>query len=378
MRSPVFFLFVLICSPAPLQGAQPVASLVLPVGLQRGSNIEVKISGDRLGDAQEIMLYRPGVEVVSMEAVDEKNVKAVLKVAPDCELGIHALRIRTASGISNPRLFTVGDLQEVKEVEPNSDFAAPQPVPLGVTVSGVVQTEDVDHFLVEAKKGDRIVAELEGLRLGYTFFDPYLAILNEQRFELSKSDDSPLLKQDCVCSVIAPEDGKYIIQVRESSYGGDGNCRYRLHIGSFPRPTVIFPAGGKAGEEAEHQVDWRPCWRSLPEKSPSLLKLQMENLLIFLKMSMALPPRPNVLRVSDLDNAMEAEPNNSRNQASLVTIPAALNGVISEPEDIDYFKFDVKKGQRFRVTIRARRPLRSPLDSLINVYDPKGARTGWE
>ena len=49
-------------------------------------------------------------------------------------------------------------------------------------------------------------------------------------------------------SVIAPEDGKYIIQVRESAYAGNGGCLYRLHVGNFPRPTAIVPAGGKLGE----------------------------------------------------------------------------------------------------------------------------------
>ena len=47
-------------------------------------------------------------------------------------------------------------------------------LPLNVTVSGVVQTEDVDYFAVELKKGERLTVEVEGLRLGIRpFFDPY-------------------------------------------------------------------------------------------------------------------------------------------------------------------------------------------------------------
>ena len=33
-----------------------------------------------------------------------------------------------------------------------------------MTVNGVVENEDVDYFAIEAKKGERITAELEGLR----------------------------------------------------------------------------------------------------------------------------------------------------------------------------------------------------------------------
>ena len=57
-----------------------------------------------------------------------------------------------------------------------------------------------------------------------------------------------MLNQDCLVSIIAPEDGKYIVQIRESAYGGNGACRYRLHVGTFPRPTAVYPAGGKPGE----------------------------------------------------------------------------------------------------------------------------------
>jgi len=46
----------------------------------------------------------------------------------------------------------------------------------------------------------------------------------------------------------------YIIQVRESAYAGNANCVYRLHVGHFPRPTAIVPAGGKLGETVD--VRW--------------------------------------------------------------------------------------------------------------------------
>src|SRR3954451_20296651 len=89
------------------------------------------------------------------------------------------------------------------------------------------------------------------MRLGTAFFDPYVAILDSKRFELVMGDDSPLSAQDGGCSVVIPADGKYIIQIRESAYGGSGACQYRLHVGNFPRPTAVVPAGGKAGEQVE-------------------------------------------------------------------------------------------------------------------------------
>ena len=87
------------------------------------------------------------------------------------------------------------------------------------------------------------------MRLGYStgtnFFDPYISILNEDRFELTVSDDTPLVWNDAVASIIAPEDGTYIVQVRDSSYNGDGRAYYLAHIGNFPATgPPSSPQGG--------------------------------------------------------------------------------------------------------------------------------------
>ena len=49
-------------------------------------------------------------------------------------------------------------------------------------------------------------------------------------------------------SLLAPEDGRYVIEVRESSYGGSSACKYRLHVGRFPRPLAVFPVNNKPAE----------------------------------------------------------------------------------------------------------------------------------
>ena len=242
---------VLLLSASAAFAASPRLSIILPRGLQRGNEVTLTFSGSLLQDAQEVFFYEPGFEVTKIEPINANSFKATIKVAADARLGEHVCQVRTASGVSDFRTFFVGYLPDAYEKEPNDEFAAPQEIPINVTVSGVANNEDVDYYMVEAKKGDRIAAEVEGMRLGTTLFDPYVAILDSNRFELASADDSPLLVQDCVVTTIAPEDGKYIIEVRESSYAGNGNCRYRLHVGTFPRPTAVYPAGGKAGDDVE-------------------------------------------------------------------------------------------------------------------------------
>jgi hypothetical protein len=349
---------------SPAFGASPALGGVSPRGAQRGTEVELVLGGARLSDAQEVLFYSPGLQVTKLQVVNDGQVKATVKVAPDCRLGEHALRLRTASGLSELRTFWVGALPVVQEKEPNSDFAAPQPVPLNVTVHGVVDSEDVDYFVVECKKGHRLSAEVEGMRLGGAFFDPYVAILDGKRFELASSDDAPLLGQDAACSVVVPADGKYVIQVRESAYGGNGACAYRLHVGTFPRPLAVLPAGGKRGEEVEVRFLGDPTGELRQKvKVPPAGEGQFG---AFAQDAGGVSPSPIPFRASDHGNVIEVEPNNTHQTATKAELPLALNGVISAPGDVDCFRFTAKKGQTFDVHCYARR-LGSPLDPVMTL-----------
>ncbi|HTU26801.1 MAG TPA: hypothetical protein VMF30_15440, partial [Pirellulales bacterium] len=360
----------LVLAGVPAWAANPQFSRLTPAGGQRGTELDIELAGERIADATELLFFEPGLSVKSIEASGPTAAKAKLAIAPDCRLGLHAVRLRTASGISNLRLFSVGALAEVNETEPNTDFAQPQKIALDTTVNGVVQNEDVDYFLVEAKKGERITAEIEALRLGYSFFDPYVAILDMGRFELARNDDTALLKQDALVSIIAPADGTYVVQVRDSAYGGNGNSVYRLHVGRFPRPTAVLPLGGRPGETLE--VHWlgdvtgeRVETVTLPPTVRPEFGLQAHD-------EHGFAPGPNPFRLADLGNVIEVEPNDAAAAGTPFTVPMALNGVISKPGDVDFFKFTGKRGQVVDVRVFAR-SLGSPLDSQISLHRADGS-----
>jgi hypothetical protein len=342
---------------------------VRPLGGQRGTEVEVTLAGGRLSDAKEVLFYQPGITTTKLQVVNDSQVKATFKIAPDCRLGLHELRLRTATGLSEVRIFSVGSLKDVVEVEPNNDFAKPQPIAMNVTVNGIADNEDVDYFVIDAKKGDRISAEVEGIRLGVTMFDPFVAIMNAKRFELASSDDSALIWQDGEASIVAPEDGKYIIQVRESAYAGNGACLYRLHVGNFPRPTATVPGGGKVGETVD--VKWIGDVIGESTTKVSLPPAPQRDFGVLAQDAKGVAPHLNPFRVSTFGNVIEAEPNDDHAKATPFTPPIALNGVIGKPDDVDYYTFKAKKGETFDVKVYAR-TLRSPLDSLLYV----GVRNG--
>lgn len=352
------------------QDEGPKLSEVLPCGVQRGSTAELNFRGGSLDGPLEVVLYDPGVTVTKLEAVDDKHVKAAITVAADCPLGEHRLRLRTKWGLSFLHTFFVGPYPTVQEKEPNSNFDEPQKIALGSTVEGVVDNEDLDYYLVEAKKGQRISVEIEAIRLGRQLLDPYVAILDARRFELAAADDTPLLKQDAFCSAIAPADGVYIVLVRDSAYGGSNRDRYRVHIGDFPRPTAVYPPGGRAGQYVEAQY-----LGDVTGPIPAKLKLseQPKTMGVFAEQNGAIAPSPNQVRSSPFDDANEVEPNNEAKQATAVTLepPFAVNGIIQTAGDVDHFKFNAKKGQNLDVRIYAR-SLRSPLDPVMSVNGKGG------
>jgi hypothetical protein len=371
MKSIVLGTLGMLIAGAPAWAVAPTVRLIQPVGGQRGTEVTVALTGQRLADIEEILFYQPGITVTKIVGGNEAQALATFKIAAGAYLGLHDFRVRTATGISSLKTFSVGTLRDVAEVEPNDDFARPQMVSMNVTVNGVAGKEDIDHYEVRAKKGERITAEVEGIRLGLTLFDPYVAILNAKRFELASSDDNALVWQDCFVSLVAPEDGPYIIAVREAAFAGNSQCLYRLHVGDFPRPTATLPSGGKLGEHL--RIRWigdvlgeTTTEIDLPGHADRRFGLLAHD-------SRGYAPYPNLFRLSPFGNTIEAEPNDTPARATPFAPPVALNGVIEKAGDVDSFTFHAKKGQTYDIRVFARQ-IRSPLDPVIGLCAQNGGQ----
>jgi hypothetical protein len=359
--------------------ANPQARHCLPHGAQRGTEAKFVITGQQLDDAQELMLYDKGMEVVSLTVpTDEKRkgkeLDIVVKIAPDCPLGSQRMRVRTATGQSDLINFSIGALPVEEEKEPNTEFAKSQPISLDRTIHGQIANEDVDYFAFDAKQGDRVNIEVVGLRLGVSssgnFLDPYLAILDEKKFEVATSDDTPLGWNDPSISFVAPADGRFTIELRDVSYNGDGNAYYLMHVGKFPLPVAMYPLGGKVGETVSLQFlgdplgDLAKSFVVPPPGDESLAYVEASN-------DAGVAPSRFPFRVSPLDNVLEQEPNNSVKEAIAAPAPGAWNGKLDKPGDVDFFKFTAKKGQVLDINVYGRR-LRTAIDSVLVVRKADG------
>jgi len=353
----------------------PELSRVLPRGGQRGTTIEVTLTGKRLATARELLVTPEGVTVETLTSDGDGKVVARLALAADAPLGPRALWLRTAAGLTDLGTFHVGALPEVAEAEPNGPGEA-QAIPLGCTVSGIAANEDADMFVFEGTAGQRVSVELEGQRLGDRLFDAAVAVLDARGFVLASCDDSALGRQDPALTVVLPEDGAYTVQVRESAYRGADDCYYRLHVGTFPRPQAVLPLGAKPGEELELQLlsddgHVETTRATLAAARPHGGWVPASVTAATLVTEAGASPTPAWLRVSDLDNVLEAEPNWDWAKLESFTPPAALGGVLQVARDVDRFRFSAKKNETWMIVAHAR-SLRTPVDPVLSVFHADG------
>jgi len=343
-----------------------------PPGGQRGTDVAITIKDDNISSFQELITYQPGLSLTDLKVndTDKKLATAILHIAPDAALGEHSLRIRSSNDISYLRSFWVGPFPSIQETEPNNTFEEAQRGELNNTAQGTIEPEDVDTFIVTLKKGQRLSVEAEAMRLGRFLFDAYVAILDSKKFELAACDDAPFLRQDPFVSIIAPEDGDYRIVIREAAYEGNGNCQYRLHIGTFPRPSSVYPPGGKPGETLEFTFTGDPTGPF--KQTVTLPTAPAPEFPLFPVQNNETAPSPHRILVSTLEHSAQSNTNFDKNTAHpFPAIPSAVDGILDGTVAERWFKFSAKKGQNLDIRVLAR-ALRSPLDSVLNILSEKG------
>ena len=351
--------------------AGPSVESVSPGIGQRGSEFTLKLVGAGLNDAQELLLYSSGVTCLDLKAVSDNELSVRLKSSSDCRLGSHPFRVRTPGGISELRIFRVTPLPLVTAVEPNETPKQAMSISNNVTVTGVLEKGDVDCFQVRLRKGERLAAEIEAVRLGANMVDTVLTVIGPDGTRLANVDDTSLFAQDPSLTLIAPVDGMYVVRVQEANLEGDENSRYALHVGSFPRPTSVFPAGGPVGKQIEVRFDGDATGPLV--QRVTLPDSPQNDFGLFADHSGMTSPTPNPFRVSPFENVLEIEPNDERDQVTIKTVdlPIAFNGILTKPGDIDLIRFRLNAGQTFQFEAFADR-IGSPADTVISILQTDG------
>ena len=164
--------------------AEPSVESLNPRVLQRGVTSEVKFVGAGLTHCRELKFYSPGIQCSKLEVVDDYSIVATLKLDPDCKIAGHAFRLRSDEGFSELRTLHVSRFPVMVEPARKSvDEVIAVPLETvnslptqAVTIVGVLQDGDYDRYTVALKKGQRLTAEVEAIRLGGDLLDTVLTV----------------------------------------------------------------------------------------------------------------------------------------------------------------------------------------------------------
>ena len=111
-------IWCLLLAATTVQAASPSLGGIQPWGGQRGTELEVTFSGDRLADAQDLVIYDPGLSVASLEAVDEKSVKVRLATRQTVDWAIMACAFAHRRALAICCCFLSGHCLKLKRLSP--------------------------------------------------------------------------------------------------------------------------------------------------------------------------------------------------------------------------------------------------------------------
>ncbi len=348
----------LLAAAAPAQTLR----LVLPAGATRGTTATFRCYGADLEDTLSVIWLREGLEVVELSGQKSDRVTFQVRIPEDAALGVYPFALHTKRGISRVKLLRIGALPSVAEAKDHGTADTAQPIELNSTVDGRILTEDVDWYAFEAEAGQAVRLEAEGVRLGLYDLDLQLEVFGPDGEMVLRADESSIGRADPVAAFRAAVSGTYRVALRDVAYRGSSAGAYRLHVGTFPRPTGLLPAGGKPGETVRATM--------LGDLSPQEVELTLPTRPgvheVFPCADGVTVPTPVRVVVDARDNFVEGATPKAPPGA-----PCAFHGVLEERGEADRFAFAGKKGRRVELRALAR-ALLSPLDPVLTVRDANG------
>ena len=382
---------------------------IFPTGAQVGTTVEVTLTGNDLDDAAELHFTHPGITAAPKMAEPTAFIKEarpipnqfVVTVAGNVPVGTFDVRVRGKYGLSNPRVFELSNVAELNESEPNNESEQATEVALTQVINGQINgNTDVDYFRFTAQAGQRIQLDCRAHRID-SLLDPVLSIYDAAGREVMNNEGGHA--REAFIDFTVPAAGEYHVKITDAFYRGGAHYVYRLAIGSMPYIDYIYPPAGLAGSNSQFTL--YGC--NLTGGQPTELSVDGRRL-DKLTVNIALPADPTTSQVMngrvDPEQAfmdaveyrmqgspmhsnpvcvgiatapivLEAELNNTAQQAQKLTPPCEVAGQFYPQRDNDWYSFDAAQGDTWTIELISHR-LGLPTDAQLVIQqvtvDDKG------
>ena len=303
----------------------------MPMGGRVGTDVEIKISGEHLDGAGDLLFSDPRLTAKPKLDSAGKPVADtyIVHIPKDCPEGLYEARLMTRLGVSSSRIFSVGHLNEISQTKPNKSLATALELPLNSVCNGVISDRAVDHYKFTAKKGQRVVVDCASRGID-SKLNATVIIAD------AAGRDLLVERRGGVLDFNVPKDGPYVIKIHELTFKGGPAYYYRLGLWEQPAGT---PIARQPGTRQVNSFSWPPT--GLAAKS----------------------------------NSAEAEPNSDVAHAQKITLPCDISGSFYPAADVDFFEFEAKKGEEWWVEVASERFGR-PTDPAILVQHVSKGQNG--
>jgi hypothetical protein len=392
---------------------------ITPAGAKAGSTIEMTFTGTDLDEPQALLFTHAGIKAEPIipplppaPKPDPKSKKPAppppprppvtkfkVSIADNVPLGFRDVRFVNKWGVSNPRTFVVGDLNEVVEKEPNNDIEQAQRVDIGTTITGTVASGvDVDYTVFAGKKGQRILITCLAGAID-SRLNPELRLFDAAGRQLAYN--RPALGSDGVIDAALPEDGDYYLRLCQFTYtAGGGEYFYRLNISAGPWIDAVVPAVVEPGKATELTIygrnlpggktdpaaviDGRPLEKitatvTAPKDPVALQRLGFSGSISpvtgtmdgfeYRVKSPGGMSNPFLIAFAQAPVVLEKDDNDTPETAQEVTLPVEIAGRIDKRGDRDWFAFSAKKGEVYMIELYSHR-LGAPTDMYLSLRNP--------
>jgi hypothetical protein len=372
-----------------------------PLGGAAGTTVDLEIAGADLEGVESLLFDHPGLKATLV-----KDRQFRLAIAAAVPPGTYDVRLVGRFGVSNPRLFSVSHgLTDVAR-KPPADAASPQVIAVSSAVNGTCGGNREDVYRFAAKKGQRVVVECQAGKLDSPM-DATLALTTAAGRPLVSNGD--YYGRDPLVDFVPPEDGDYLVKVHDLSFRG--GFPYRLIVTDRPQVENVFPRAVQVGKSAEMTAFGRNLgpgsrpspWRvfDLPLDEARLtvtppadvFDLGAYRFFEHPTDHSVLPTaatctlrgfqfRPKfgdtfanaqTLVLVDTPVTLEAEPNDTPEQAQPIKLPAVVSGRFDRERDADWYEFETGEAGPYAFEVYCER-IGGRADPYLVVMDSKGNR----